>query len=246
MVSFFKKSVPLIKHIPKNFVDIHSHLLPNVDDGSKSFKESLLLLQKIHSFGVNNLVLTPHIMEGVWENSRTDLIERFNQLKEYLKEHNFTEINLHLGAEYMLDGNFNKLLKSEPLLTIKDNFILVEMSYLSAPVNLYETIFDIQIANYKPILAHPERYNFLHTNFNEYKKLKDAGCLFQLNLLSLTNYYGKEVKKVSIKLLKENLIDFVGSDTHHERHLNSFEKIDVKNFQDLLLPILKNNSTLSC
>lgn len=245
MLSIFKNKTPLIDDFPENFIDIHCHLLPNVDDGSKSFEESLLLLKRMHFYGIKHVVLTPHIMEGVWENSSVFLNKRFNELNDYLQKSSFNEVRLHLAAEYMLDSKFNSLLKQEKLLTLKDDFLLIEMSYLSPPINLYETIFEIQMAGYKPILAHPERYKFLHNHFEEYHKLKNVGCYFQLNLLSLTNYYGNDVKNTAIKLLKEKLIDFVGSDTHHQRHLNSLEKINNKAIIQLIKPILQNNAVLN-
>ena len=243
MFNFFKnKKTSITAHFPSDFVDIHSHILPAVDDGSKSNEESLALLKRMHSYGINNLILTPHIMESVWENSSFSLKNSFNKFNDYLKKVNFTEVHLQLAAEYMLDTNFNKLLKTEKLLTIKDSYLLVEMSYLSAPINLYETLFAIQIAGYKPILAHPERYAFYHNNYQEYFKLKEAGCLFQLNLLSLSNYYGKEVAHIAKKLLKDHLIDFAGSDTHHDRHLNYLERIHTPSLIKLIQPVLDNNT----
>ncbi|WP_456377313.1 tyrosine-protein phosphatase [Lutibacter sp.] len=243
MLSFLKnKKTPLTTLLPVNFVDIHSHILPAVDDGSKSFEESLELLKRMHSFGIKKLVLTPHVMEGVWENSITDLKQRFQELNNYLEKVNFTKIKLHLAAEYMLDANFNNLLKTKKLLTLKDSYLLVEMSYLSAPINLYEILFSIQVAGYKPVLAHPERYSFFHNNYKEYFKLKDVGCLFQLNLLSLSNYYGKDVSSIAKKLLKDNLINFVGSDTHNNRHLNYLEGINSPKIIKSIQPILENNT----
>lgn len=223
-------------------MDIHSHLLPGVDDGSKSFDESLDLLKKMEEYGFKKIVLTPHSMEGVWENSRDFLEKRFFEFKEFLKAVDFTGVELRLAAEYMLDSNFSTLLKTEKLLTVKDNYLLIELSYLSAPVNLYETLFEIQIAGYKPILAHPERYGFFHQNFEEYYKLKEVGCLFQLNLLSLSNYYGKDVQTIAKKLLKANLIDLVGSDTHHLKHLNYLEKITDASTLKSIQSVLQNNA----
>jgi len=246
MLQFFKnKNRPITKIFPSDFVDIHSHLLPAVDDGSKSFEESLGLLKRMHSYGIKKIILTPHIMEGVWDNSALKLKNQYNELNDYLKKINFTAVTLHLAAEYMLDANFNTLLKTEKLLTIKDNYLLIEMSYISAPINLYETIFAIQMAGYKPILAHPERYAFFHQNYQAYLKLKEVGCLFQLNLLSLSNYYGKDVTTIAKKLLKDNLIDFAGSDTHHDRHLNYLEGIKNPTLLKLLKPVLENNTVFN-
>jgi len=246
MLHFFKnKKTPITKLFPSGFVDIHSHLLPAVDDGSKSFEESLGLLKRMHSYGIKKIILTPHIMEGVWDNSALKLKNQYNELNDYLKKINFTAVTLHLAAEYMLDANFNTLLKTKKLLTIKDNYLLVEMSYINVPINLYETIFAIQMAGYKPILAHPERYAFFHQNYQEYLKLKEVGCLFQLNLLSLSNYYGKDVTTIAKKLLKDNLIDFTGSDTHHDRHLNYLEGIKNPTLLKLLKPVLENNTVFN-
>ena len=119
------------------------------------------------------------------------------------------------------------------------------MSYLNPPLNLHEILFNIQIAGYKPILAHPERYNFYHQNFKEYQKLKEAGCLFQLNLLSLSNYYGRHIHTIALKLLKENLYDFVGTDTHHQRHLDALEKITDKKILQRVAPLLQKNLLFS-
>ena len=136
---------------------------------------------------------------------------------------------------------FDTIKKETPLLTLKDNYVLVEMSYLNAPLQLYDVLFELQIAGYKPVLAHPERYLFYYNNFKEYHKLKKAGCLFQLNLLSTVGYYGKEVATLTEKLLANEMYDFVGSDVHHENHIKAFStKIVVKSHANLMQPIERN------
>ncbi len=244
MLSFFRNKTPLIKEFPSNFIDIHSHLLPNIDDGSKSFEEAANLIKRLYSYGIKNFVTTPHIMDGIWNNTPTIINNKLFELTDYLKKQGITGINMSAAAEYMLDSNFEKLLKSEKLLTIKDAYILVELSYLNPPINLKEILFDIQIAGYTPILAHPERYSFYHKNYNEYLKLKEAGCLFQLNLLSLSNYYGSDVNNIAKKLLQDNLIDFTGTDTHNNRHLNTLETINNSQIIKLIKPVLENNAKL--
>ncbi|WP_111709664.1 tyrosine-protein phosphatase [Lutibacter citreus] len=245
MFSLFKKNnVSITSLFSNDFIDIHSHLLPNIDDGAKSFEDSVSLIKTLHSFGVNNFVTTPHIMDGVWNNNPEIIQNKLFQLKDYLKTHNLADIKIRAAAEYMLDSNFEHLLDTEKLLTIKDNYLLIEMSYLNPPINLKDLLFKIQIKGYTPILAHPERYVFYHNNYNEYLKLKEAGCLFQLNLLSLSNYYGPDIKKVAIKLLKDGLINFVGTDTHSERHLKFLESINNKKLLKLISPIIENNSIL--
>ncbi|MDD3723121.1 MAG: histidinol phosphatase [Lutibacter sp.] len=242
MFSFFQKKIPLTTLFPADFVDIHSHFLPNIDDGSKSMEESVALLRRMHSFGIKHIICTPHVMESVWENSSEAIQLKLDALNAHLKSIDFTDISITAAAEYMLDSNFEHLLKTEKLRTLKDNYILVELSFLSAPVNLYEILFNIQIAGYKPVLAHPERYSYYHNDFSAYKKLKDAGCLFQLNLLSLSNYYGSAVTAAAQTLLKQQLIDFVGTDTHKHHHLDFLEKIVDGKLIKLIEPILKANA----
>jgi tyrosine-protein phosphatase YwqE len=141
----------------------------------------------------------------------------------------------------MIDPYFVNLFQNEPLATLKDNYILVELSYINPPIQLYDILFELQIAGYRPILAHPERYPFYNSNLNEFTKLKNAGCLFQLNLLSTVGYYGIQATKSCELLLKKGLIDFVGSDVHHAKHIESFSnKILVSNVSPLKKAIENN------
>lgn len=245
MLSFFnRKKVSITTLFTKEFVDIHSHLLPSIDDGSKSMNETIALIKKMRGYGIQNFIVTPHIMEGFWENSKDTILPKLTAVKKELATNNITDISIRAAAEYMLDGNFNSLLEQGQLLPLKENKILIEMSYINPPVNLYEILFNIQIAGYQPILAHPERYLFFHKKYNEYSKLKEAGCLFQLNLLSLSNYYGKDTHKIALRLLDDGFIDFVGTDTHAKRHLSYLESIDNPKMLKLIAPIVKNNAKL--
>lgn len=238
---FFKKKSPLLKElIPSNYIDIHSHLLPAIDDGSTDIENTLLLLNELTLLGFNDFITTPHVMEHVWENTKLSIEKNYTDTALTIKTEGINN-SFNVAAEYMLDSNFSKLYQEEKLLTLKDTYVLVEMSYLSAPLQLYNMLFDLQIAGYKPVLAHPERYNFYHNNTSEYKKLKQAGCLFQLNLLSIVGYYGPQITAAADFLLKNNLIDFVGSDVHHMKHISFFNKnIVVKNI-DPLKDIFQNN-----
>jgi protein-tyrosine phosphatase len=240
---FFKKSKPLLKDvIPIDYVDIHSHLLPSIDDGAKTIHDSINLLTRLSDIGVTQFITTPHIINSVWNNTRESIEMTYNSTIETLNNEG-VKVILNTAAEYMMDSFFFDLLKKEkPLLTLKDNYVLVEMSYLNPPLQLYDLIFEIQIAGYKPILAHPERYLFYYNNFNEFEKLKKAGCLFQLNLLSTVGYYGNVVTSITEKLLQKEMYDFVGSDVHHENHVNAFSnKILLKNHSDLSLPLSQNS-----
>lgn len=242
MFSFFQKKIPLTSIFPSDFVDIHSHFLPNIDDGSKSMEESVALLRRMQGYGIKNIICTPHVMESVWENSSEAIQQKLDALNAHLKSIAFTDITISAAAEYMLDAHFGHLLKTEKLRTLKDNYILVELSFINPPINLYETLFNIQIAGYKPVLAHPERYSYYHNNFSGYAKLKAAGCLFQLNLMSLSNYYGSSVTAAAKALLKQQLIDFAGTDTHKHQHLDFLEKVVDRKVLKLIEPVLKANA----
>ncbi|MEO9570766.1 MAG: CpsB/CapC family capsule biosynthesis tyrosine phosphatase [Polaribacter sp.] len=241
MIFFKKKEIPLNEFFPEGFVDIHSHLLPGIDDGAKDLDNSIELILKMRSYGIKNIITTPHVLGDVYPNSSKIIKNKLEEVQQELKKRNINDVSINAAAEYMMDEQFSKLLKNDDLLTIKDNYVLVEMSYFSPPINIYDIIFEIQLKGYKPILAHPERYKFYHNDLNNYYKLKNAGCLFQLNLLSLTEQYGKGVQKTTEKLLKEDLYDFVGTDTHHNNHLELLKKIGKKKNLEKLTLLLKNN-----
>jgi protein-tyrosine phosphatase len=240
MFHFFKSKPVLKDLIPDNHVDIHSHLLPGIDDGAKTFEDTLRLVKALQGFGFSQLITTPHVMQHVWENSASQIETKKSSTIIELEKHQI-EIPFQAAAEYMLDDNFMQLFQTEDLLTLKDKHVLVEMSYINAPIQLYSILFDLQVAGYIPVLAHPERYLFYHSNFEEYLKLKRAGCLFQLNLLSVVGYYGDGIAKISEKLLQKGMYDFVGSDVHHNNHLAAFEqKIKLKDCAPLK-EVMANN-----
>lgn len=245
MLSFFRKNKNSITTLfPDNYVDIHSHLLPNIDDGSKSFEESVALIKRLSNYGIKNFVITPHIMDGVWNNTPRNINQKLFEFTNYLKTQEIYDINIRAAAEYMIDANFEILLSKKELLTINDKYLLIELSYFNPPINLKEILFKIQIAGYQPILAHPERYTFYHSNYKEFFKLKERGCLFQLNLLSLSQHYGSKTTKIAEQLLKDNLIDFTGTDTHNNHHLNVLETINNRKLLKLVQPVLEHNSKL--
>ncbi len=241
MFFFKKKEIPLNEFFPNGFVDIHSHLLPGIDDGANNIEDSISLISKMYSYGIKNFVTTPHVLGDVYPNSSEIILSKLEEVKQELNNQGFIDVNIRAAAEYMMDERFVERLQSNDILTIKNNFILVEMSYFNAPYNLYDVLFEIQLKGYKPILAHPERYAFYHNDFENFYKLKKAGCVFQLNLLSLTEQYGKGVQKTAQKLLKENLYDYVGTDTHHHNHLNLLKKIGNNKIKKQIEHLLINN-----
>lgn len=239
---FFKsKEIPLNEFLPEEFIDIHSHLLPGIDDGAKDLDNSIELIQKMSSYGIKNFITTPHILGSLYPNTPEIIKSKLKEVKSELIKRGITDISIEAAAEYMMDEEFSIILEKGELLTLKDNLVLVEMSYFSPPNNLFDILFQLGLKGYKPILAHPERYNSYHKNFRIYQKLKNAGCLFQLNLLSLTANYGKEVQKTTERLLKENMYDFVGTDTHNFNHLDSLKKISTKKNLIKIENLLLNN-----
>ena len=134
------------------------------------------------------------------------------------------DIEIDYASEYMIESSLIKKIENKNLLTLKNNYVLIEMSYISKPNKLYDILFLLITNNYIPILAHPERYRFFFEDIKNFYELKNIGCLFQINLLSVIGYYGKDVKNYCNKLLKNNLIDFTGSDIHNIHHIECFEK----------------------
>lgn len=238
---FFSKNKTVLKDlIPDNHVDIHSHLLPGIDDGAKTFSDSLNLTQSLIEMGVKQFITTPHIIQYVWENTHQQIVSNKEATVLELEKHQIA-LPFRAAAEYLMDDRFVKLFQEGALLTLKDNYVLVEMSYINAPIQLYTILYDLQVAGYIPVLAHPERYLFYHNNFNEYVKLKRSGCLFQLNLLAVVGYYGEGITKIAEQLLQKGMYDFVGSDVHHSRHIAAFnEKVKLRDLK-ALKEVISNN-----
>jgi len=225
MFSFFKqkKSIDLPAYLPIQ-TDIHSHILPGIDDGSPDIETSLMLVKGICDLGIKKAIATPHIMGDMYRNNPQTIAAALDKLKAACKQAGI-DIELGAAAEYMMDDNFMDLLKSNsPLLTIHKNIILTEQSYSVEAGNLKELAFEMVMDGYKPIMAHPERYSFYHKDYDEYFYLKELGFLLQVNLLSLTGYYGKHIQKAAKFIIKENLADLVGTDLHHAGHLTTLQK----------------------
>jgi protein-tyrosine phosphatase len=221
MFNFFKKNTSPATSLPVT-VDMHSHILPGIDDGSPDVETSVMLVRGLYDLGIRKCIATPHIIGDLYRNTDETIEAALFKLQKACDEAALP-IQLSAAAEYMLDDYFMELLQQQkPLRTIHKNILLTEIPYTSEPVNLQEIVFHIITGGYQPVLAHPERYFYFHHNFKGYKKLKDLGFILQVNLLSLTGYYGKEAAKAAQYLLDEGLADLVGTDLHHGRHLNAF------------------------
>jgi tyrosine-protein phosphatase YwqE len=225
MFSFFNKKKPVQNALSFIKNDIHNHLLPGIDDGSPDTETSLQLLEGLTELGFENLICTPHILAELYPNTPETISKAYSYLEPVAVE-KFPSLNLGFAAEYMVDFDFEKTIAPNKLLSFgKENYILIEMSYIVESPNLKIVIFNLLTNGYTPILAHPERYAFYHHRFNIYQELYDAGCSLQVNLLSLIGYYGKGIKQAAEKLIEKDLVNWVGTDMHHFNHLEALRQL---------------------
>jgi len=224
MFSLFKKSANKNLDLSELRTDMHSHLLPGIDDGAKNIDDSVTLINGLKELGYSKLVTTPHIMSDVYPNDTESILGALNGLRIDLRDR-VSGIELNAAGEYFLDDYFDRVLsKGYPLLTVTENMVLVEFSFVSAPIDVTNRFFEMQIKGYQPILAHPERYLYFARNKAQFQEFKSAGCLLQVNLLSLTGYYGKTALEIATYLVDNQLIDMLGTDMHHQRHLDTLRR----------------------
>ena len=234
MFPFFQKKTLVRSVILQGFTDWHCHLLPGVDDGVQTLTETLQVLACYEEWGIREVWLTPHIMEDIPNTTRA-LKERFARLQQAYAGN----ITLHLSAENMLDNLFEERLEQNDLLPLgKDGrHLLVETSYFNPPLHLTDLLKRIQQKGYIPVLAHPERYEYMDEN--DYRALHGSQVRFQLNLPSLAGRYGKRVQAKAEWLLKQGFYDLCGTDTHRLsicREVMTKAKVDskiVRNLQEL-------------
>jgi tyrosine-protein phosphatase YwqE len=197
--------------------DIHSHFVPGIDDGAKTIEDSIVLLKAMEAMGYKKIVTTPHVMSDFYPNSSLTILTGLKKIQDAARENNIN-LEISAAAEYYIDEYFTELMAKEPLLPIHKNEVLVEFSMLYEPPMLNSALFSMQTNGYKPIIAHPERYIFFHNKFERYRELRDRGCKLQLNLLSISGYYGRNIMEVAMRLLEKGMYDYCGSDMHHEKH----------------------------
>ena len=222
-------------------IDMHSHLIPGVDDGAQDVSDSVALISGLQSLGFTHLYTTPHTLQDFHPNTK----ETLNAGKALLNGKLPEGITLNLSSEYYLDEGFQEQLSTNSLMPLPGNRLLVEFSQIIKPHNLEEVIFDLRLKGYQPVLAHPERYLFFHKEYDYFQRLKDLGMELQVNALSLTDHYGKSIRKVAEKLIDSNMIDFIGTDIHHVKHLEVLKRVpSSKHFQRLVQSGLLKNHTL--
>lgn len=226
---------------------MHSHLLPGIDDGLQQLEQTVDFMRDLQALGYSKLICTPHVLSDLYRNNPATILPKLALVKDALEDAE-VDIAVDAAAEYMIDHEFTELItysKKEDLLTIGGDYILVEMSYLSPAPNFEKVIFDLRMLGLQPILAHPERYSYYHDQFRQYERFKELGCRLQVNLLSLSGAYGSNVKKIAEKLFKNKLVDFLGTDMHHDRHLSMLKKLAArKDFYELVADAKLLNNTL--
>jgi len=204
-------------------VDLHSHLIPGIDDGVGSFDESIELIKQLQDLGFKKIITTPHIMHHRFANTKQNILKVYEELREKMKKHDL-KIDVDVAAEYYYDEYFLELIDKKELMTFGDNHILFELSYTLKPFMLEQAVAKLLSAGYRPILAHPERYKYYKTK-EDFERVKDMGLLFQINAISLGGFYGKNVKKSAELLVEANMVDFIGSDIHSQKYLEALSKV---------------------
>lgn len=231
---FEKRQTLAESGIFRGMTDYHAHLLPGVDDGVQTAEESLEILRLYEQLGIREVWFTPHVMEDI-PNTTTGLRSRFEQFQKRYAGN----IRLHLAAEYMLDNLFKERLAHRDLLPIgeKGNHLLVETSYFNPPMDLYGMMEKIKSAGFIPVLAHPERYNYMVKS--DYQKLHSKGILFQINLFSLAGYYGHETQLKVRFLLEQQMCQCCGTDIHAYQNIKVIRDIRINIKKVLFLDLIK-------
>ena len=203
--------------------DIHSHLIPGIDDGSPSMEVTIELLKKFISLGYKKVITTPHVMSDYYLNTPEIINQGLDNIRKSIEE-NQLEIKIEAAAEYNLEPSFEDLINDKNILTFgKDNFLLFELSFFSEPQNLNEVIWSMREAGYNPVLAHVERYAYWHNDYDKVEEMVNRGVKLQMNIGSLTGSYGPEIKLFAEKLVDDEVVEFVGSDCHHIQHLEMLD-----------------------
>jgi protein-tyrosine phosphatase len=224
MFSFFKKKDSKATDITFDYssikVDMHSHVLPGIDDGAQNPHESVVLVRKMMDLGIKKIIATPHIMVDYYRNDAQTINSALAILKEELEKQQI-DIVVEAAAEHYFDETFESLIDNDKLMTMGPNYVLFELSFIAKPPNLTEIIQKLLSKRYKPILAHPERYSYM--TLEDFQKMHQWGVNLQMNTISLTGYYGKEAKKLAEGMIDAQIVDFISSDMHNLRHAEALK-----------------------
>ena len=227
--------------------DIHSHVLPGIDDGSPNTDVSIALLEAMKSWGIDSIVATPHIAEDSFENTPQSIKKAYDKLSVRMLDMAM-DMNVKFSAEYRIDNRFRKMFEDDELIIMPNNYLLIENSFVQPPIDLKNIIYELQLRDLKPILAHPERYGYYQRKKEIYEELFESGCEFQINLLSLAGYYGDREKETALWLANKGYISFIGSDLHHFGHVEVINKFlrskEYPSIAERVAPLIKNNQLI--
>jgi protein-tyrosine phosphatase len=224
--------------------DVHSHFIPGIDDGAQTIEDSVNLIRSFHDRGYKKVITTPHIMGDAYRNTPEIILGGLEKVRTALRENNIP-IEVEAAAEYYIDYDFEAKLDEGKLLTFGKGYVLVELSFINPPDNLNHIFFKLQTNGYRPVLAHPERYSFWHTNFAKYEEFIEKGVLLQMNINSLTGHYSIPTKRIAEQMIEKGMISFLGSDCHHLGHVELINKaVYEKSLHTLLESGKLLNSTL--
>ena len=197
-------------------IDIHTHIIPNVDDGSFNLETSIFLIKEEIKQGITDIICTPHFRRGMFETSREDILENYNLLKEEIKKQNLN-INIYLGQEIYIRRytSLDRIFQENRVFSMNDQkYLLLEFSYTNV-IDISEIVFSCKLKGYTPIIAHIERYEYV--GIEEANDIVEAGGLIQVNAPSVIGKHGGKIKKKVKKLIKNNLVSFIASDIHSNR-----------------------------
>ncbi len=198
-------------------VDMHNHLLPGVDDGSKSIEMTMSCIRTMWEVGYKKIYVTPHFQFPRFPNDEEDIKQRYLEMCKVIRGEGIEMELIGVGGEYRIDDSFEQRANKNRFLTIgKEEYVLLELSLHHPRMGFEQTIYDLQMQDREVILAHPERYVYLDNNSKQLEKLKDQGVLFQCNVLSLSGFYGREAKRKALDMIDRGWIDFLGTDMHNE------------------------------
>ena len=195
--------------------DMHCHLVPKVDDGSKCVEESIECLNTLKAVGYNKVIITPHFQHPRFPNDEDDIVRRFEVLKRQAQDAGVEIEMAGVGGEYRIDSGFAKRLENPRFLQVGGKYVLVELSLHQQMMGCDEMIFDMQMKGYEVILAHPERYPYLGAPSSRMEQLKEQGVFFQVNVLSLGGFYGEEAKRRAFTMIDYGWVEFLGTDMHN-------------------------------
>lgn len=215
MFSIFRKSKEA-SVLPFS-TDIHCHVIPGVDDGSPDAATSADLIERMGAWGIDRIFASPHVTQGVYENTPETLAPALESLKRELTARAI-DIEVAHHAEYRMDDFSIAQFEAGNVMAMPGDYVMIENPFVSEAWFIDKIIFDLQVKGYRPVLAHPERYSYYYNNRQRYKELHNAGALFQVNVLSLAGAYGKEQVAMAEHLIDAGLVDFLGTDLHNSRH----------------------------